>query len=298
MTDVPKFGVIPIASWIEKAAPYFINTLWVITVIAAFSIAYCVAWKPFLKHKIEESHKPIRTSIAAGFVMIFVFTFLMLIVGTGFYKTIFHGSKSAIAVGNGGVKLTQIFLRDAVIPKLSGIAQWVADEKGLRFVSVMAEKQREEAAFSDTVNSIASIPNDTLNLPGNNLCVEALRVAVDAYKVPLGIVASIMKLESNFRSDATNKNTNGSTDYGCMQINSAAHPTFMQDGKWDRASYNVVFGVKFLRQKFTECGGWECAVKNYNSKNTDKHARYMALFLQAAKDIGASGNIKQAFNSN
>ncbi|CBL43660.1 Transglycosylase SLT domain protein [gamma proteobacterium HdN1] len=46
------------------------------------------------------------------------------------------------------------------------------------------------------------------------------RAAAERYSVPQPLLYAIARVESNFNQSAVNRNTNGSTDYGIMQINS------------------------------------------------------------------------------
>jgi soluble lytic murein transglycosylase-like protein len=72
--------------------------------------------------------------------------------------------------------------------------------------------------------------------------------AADIYAIPENVLRAIAKQESNFRSDATNRNKDGSTDIGVMQINSS----------WlgDLAAYGI--GEKELREPCTniKVGAW------------------------------------------
>lgn len=53
-----------------------------------------------------------------------------------------------------------------------------------------------------------------------NAFYECFQKASDRYSVPIGLLYAIARVESNFNPSAINHNTNGSTDYGIMQINS------------------------------------------------------------------------------
>lgn len=53
-----------------------------------------------------------------------------------------------------------------------------------------------------------------------NAFYECFRKASNRYSVPIGLLYAIARVESNFNPSAINRNTNGSTDYGIMQINS------------------------------------------------------------------------------
>ncbi len=72
--------------------------------------------------------------------------------------------------------------------------------------------------------------------------------AADLYAIPENVLRAIAKQESNFRSDAINRNKDGSTDIGVMQINSS----------WlgDLAAYGI--GEKELREPCTniKVGAW------------------------------------------
>ena len=100
------------------------------------------------------------------------------------------------------------------------------------------------------------------------------------YGVSPRLLWSIAKEESNFNAGAINHNTNGSYDYGVMQINSLWAPALRKIGiPWDALAdpcTNVKVGAWVLAQCIRDYGyGW-AAVGCYNSRTPTKRDRYAA----------------------
>lgn len=82
---------------------------------------------------------------------------------------------------------------------------------------------------------------------------EAIKVGVNPY-----LAVSVAGHESNFKITALNINTDGSSDYGIMQLNSTYHPQFRSD-----PMANIEYGVKYLRDQ-VKAYGWEMGIGAYN----------------------------------
>ncbi|WJF90318.1 lytic transglycosylase domain-containing protein [Paraburkholderia bonniea] len=101
------------------------------------------------------------------------------------------------------------------------------------------------------------------------------------------ILRAIAWQESRNRPDALHKNTNGSTDYGVMQINSIHLPRLSQygisSGTLMEPCKNVYIAAWHLRQKMNRHGNsWE-AVGAYHSETPalrDKYAAQIAAILR------------------
>ena len=73
----------------------------------------------------------------------------------------------------------------------------------------------------------------------------------DRYGVDYELVLGVMFAESSFRQKVTNKNLNGSIDYGLMQINDINLEKFKDMGYTDIMNpyQNIEFGVYLLSQR-------------------------------------------------
>lgn len=115
-----------------------------------------------------------------------------------------------------------------------------------------------------------------LHLAAHEVRAFCFEEAGQEYQISPQLLESIARTESNLNQRAMNRNTNGSLDYGLMQINSYWVRTFdlsssdlMQD-----ACYNAKVGAWILRQCMDRHGyNWE-AVGCYNAANKAKGARY------------------------
>jgi soluble lytic murein transglycosylase-like protein len=100
------------------------------------------------------------------------------------------------------------------------------------------------------------------------------------YGISPHLLRAICKGESDFNSVALNYNTNGTYDYGLMQINSSWAPILRKMGlPWSTLAdpcTNVKVGAWVLAQCVRDYGyTWE-AVGCYNSRTPSKRDRYAA----------------------
>lgn len=109
--------------------------------------------------------------------------------------------------------------------------------------------------------------------------------AGERYGIHPDILWAIAKVESNLKSGVINKNTNGSYDYGIMQINSSWHRHLGQ-ARWAAigdACYNIHVGAWILKQCVDRHGyGWK-AIGCYNASSDEKRKRYAWKIYNALK---------------
>jgi hypothetical protein len=101
------------------------------------------------------------------------------------------------------------------------------------------------------------------------------------------LLQSIARVESGLNSKAVNKNRNGSSDLGLMQINSAWIEilNLNRDELISNPCYNVMTGAGILRQCIDRYGyTWE-AVGCYNAKSKGKRVGYSwKIFRELKKE--------------
>jgi soluble lytic murein transglycosylase-like protein len=78
--------------------------------------------------------------------------------------------------------------------------------------------------------------------------------AANQYGVPPNIALGVAAHESGFNPNATNLNTNGTTDYGVMQLNSSTVQTLGISDPLDPQT-NINAGVQLLGQYLQQYGG-------------------------------------------
>ena len=104
--------------------------------------------------------------------------------------------------------------------------------------------------------------------------------AGNRYGISPNLLYAISKGESNFNPFAVNHNSNGSYDYGLMQINSSWEPTLRKLGiPWGTLAdpcTNVMVGAWVLSQCIQDYGYTWSAVGCYNSRTPSKRDRYAA----------------------
>ncbi len=101
-----------------------------------------------------------------------------------------------------------------------------------------------------------------------------------AYGISPRLLWGISKGESNFDPAAINYNTNGTYDFGLMQINSSWAPTLRRMGiPWNALAdpcTNVKVGAWVLAHCVRDYGYTWTAVGCYNSRTPSKRDRYAA----------------------
>jgi len=118
----------------------------------------------------------------------------------------------------------------------------------------------------------------------NAFCYEE---AGSRYGISPNLLYAISKGESSFNPIAINYNTNGSYDYGLMQINSSWEPTLRKLGiPWDSLAdpcTNVMVGAWVLSQCIQDYGYTWPAVGCYNSRTPSKRDRYAARIARIVR---------------
>ena len=109
----------------------------------------------------------------------------------------------------------------------------------------------------------------------HSFCFES---AAKRYNVAPQILKSIAQCESGMDPTAVNYNTDGSYDYGLMQINTCNEPTLRKVGiSWQSLSdpcTNVMVGAWLLSQRINEYGYTWKAIGAYHSKTPAKRDAY------------------------
>ena len=115
------------------------------------------------------------------------------------------------------------------------------------------------------------------NGKANAFCYEE---AGAMYGIAPRLLWTISKGESNFNPAAVNYNSNGSYDFGLMQINSSWAPTLRKKGiSWEALAdpcTNVKVGAWVLAQCVSDYGYTWAAVGCYNSRTPSKRDKYAA----------------------
>ncbi|MEI6827678.1 MAG: lytic transglycosylase domain-containing protein [Desulfuromonadales bacterium] len=130
--------------------------------------------------------------------------------------------------------------------------------------------------------------------PADAFCYEE---AGNRYGISPPLLYAISKGESSFNPIAINYNTNGSYDYGLMQINSSWEPTLRKLGiPWGALAdpcTNVMVGAWVLSQCIRDYGYTWPAVGCYNSRTPSKRDRYAAKIARIIKQKQPHQRIEQ-----
>jgi hypothetical protein len=230
-----------------------------------------------------------------------------LVIGVLFPKTHRICLKTLIIIlgglGVAGLMLTVLYLVNSSINFGTGKVKHFADSKisAARYAiaRTFAKKEGIKLADENTINLDPSVPDDMFKLSieaafkvdktkkgmlkynkidPNNSCVMAIETQSMLTGVPEIILLRQVKLESNFNAKAIGKNTDGSKDYGCGQINDKWHTDFFKNNNWWVANENVAYVAKLLQGHHKGClregKGWSCAALRYHSMTPSKQAAY------------------------
>ena len=130
--------------------------------------------------------------------------------------------------------------------------------------------------------------------PANAFCYEE---AGNRYGISPNLLYAISKGESSFNPIAINYNSNGSYDYGLMQINSSWEPTLRKlNIPWDTLAdpcTNVMVGAWVLSQCIRDYGYTWPAVGCYNSRTPSKRDRYAARIARIIRQEQPHQRVKQ-----
>jgi len=129
--------------------------------------------------------------------------------------------------------------------------------------------------------------------PSHSFCFDA---AAARYKIAPQILKSIAYCESDMNAAAINYNTDGSYDFGVMQINTINEPLLRKSGiKWNSLAdpcTNVMVGAWLLSQHIREYGyNWK-AIGAYHSKTPAKRDAYARKIAKAITEYHISDTEK------
>lgn len=124
----------------------------------------------------------------------------------------------------------------------------------------VSPKVEQSTSWGEVVdeNSTGSLSNESMEQNSSPQGIQALIARY--FQKDAHIALAIAKAESNLKSEATNKNTNGSIDCGIFQINSVHNPTKEQ-------CENVEENIKLAKSIYDKSGwGAWSAFKNNSFK--------------------------------
>jgi soluble lytic murein transglycosylase-like protein len=108
--------------------------------------------------------------------------------------------------------------------------------------------------------------------------------ASQRYGMSALLLQAIAQQESGLNPKALNRNSNGSTDVGLMQINTSWLPTLARHGirpadLWDPCT-NIMVGAWILGSNLVRMGPTVAALGAYNARDPVKRERYARQVLQ------------------
>ena len=117
-------------------------------------------------------------------------------------------------------------------------------------------------------------------------CIEQ---TAERYRLSPVLLLAIAQQESGLNPRAINRNTNGSTDMGVMQINTLWLPTLQRHGidvrdLWEPCT-NIMVGAWILRNNFQRWGETLTGLGAYNASSQEKRLRYAVRLLKRVQQL-------------
>ena len=103
------------------------------------------------------------------------------------------------------------------------------------------------------------------------------------YDIPISLLFSIVSVESEFSPRATNKNSNGTYDYGLMSLNSRTFKAYSREQLYE-IEMNLRLGCEYLLRLKKEYITWGEAVIHYNGLYTKGAGSYMVKVLERERE--------------
>jgi hypothetical protein len=104
------------------------------------------------------------------------------------------------------------------------------------------------------------------------------------YDIPVSLLFSVISVESDFDPMATNKNPNGSYDYGLMSLNSKTFKKFTKEQLLEQET-NIRLGSEHLIMLKNRYKSWGEAVIHYNGLYTKGAGTYMVRVLEKEREF-------------
>jgi len=120
--------------------------------------------------------------------------------------------------------------------------------------------------------------------PAESLCFDE---AGRDYGINPRILRAIAKVESNYNPRAINRNTNGTYDFGVMQINSLWYSVLGKE-RWNSLGdpcTNIKTGASILSSCIESYGYTWDAIGCYNSRTPDKRDKYARMVFRQMQQI-------------
>lgn len=121
-----------------------------------------------------------------------------------------------------------------------------------------------------------------------------IQLATSIYDVPEPLLQAIMEVEGG-RPGFVRENTNGSFDYGRMQINSLWVPVLAKDLKVDESiiaeqlknndCFNIAVGARILSGHMSTEASLERAIGHYHSRTPKHRDRYLKKVVEKLRGI-------------
>jgi len=103
------------------------------------------------------------------------------------------------------------------------------------------------------------------------------------YDIPVSLLFGIISVESEFNPTATNKNPNGTYDYGLMSLNSNTFRSYTKKQLYDIET-NLRLGSEYLLMLKKRYRTWGEAVIHYNGLYSKGAGSYMVKVMERERD--------------
>lgn len=112
--------------------------------------------------------------------------------------------------------------------------------------------------------SRASVEAFYTNITGNKDVTNAILTYAEKNDIPLSLAFALAHTESKYKVTAVGHNTNGTTDRGLFQLNSASYPRLTEEDFFDPYT-SAKYGLAHLKQCLRSAGNSVSALAMYNA---------------------------------
>ena len=147
---------------------------------------------------------------------------------------------------------------------IQDISQYIHDYVSeITFQSLDNVKDKGLTLYRQSM-SRASVEAFYTNITGNKDVTNAILTYAEKNDIPLSLAFALAHTESKYKVTAVGHNTNGTTDRGLFQLNSASYPRLTEEDFFDPYT-SAKYGLAHLKQCLRSAGNSVSALAMYNA---------------------------------
>ena len=147
---------------------------------------------------------------------------------------------------------------------IQDISQYIHDYVSeVTFQSLDNVKDKGLTLYRQSMSRV-SVEAFYTNITGNKDVTNAILTYAEKNDIPLSLAFALAHTESRYKVTAVGHNTNGTTDRGLFQLNSASYPRLTEEDFFDPYT-SAKYGLAHLKQCLRSAGNSVSALAMYNA---------------------------------